>query len=178
MRKARMVLAVAGAVVLALSACGTTSKEPQLMRLRSTTDGPDEFAILPPKPLEMPADLAALPDPTPNGGNLTDQHPMDDAIVALGGTPRAVGGAVPAGDGGLVTYAARHGVTADIRQVMAADDLDWRRKNDGRLLERLFSVNVYFKAYRAMMLDQFAELARWRLAGVRTPSAPPPQKNE
>ncbi|NCO17608.1 MAG: DUF3035 domain-containing protein, partial [Alphaproteobacteria bacterium] len=47
-----------------------------------------------------------------------------------------------------------------------------------RLLERLFSVNVYFKAYLPMSLDQYAELARWRAAGAGNPSAPPPQSGE
>ena len=54
----------------------------------------------------------------------------------------------------------------------------WRRKNDGRLLERLMKVNVYFKAYAEMSLDQQAELWRWRRAGAKTPSAPPPQPGE
>jgi hypothetical protein len=45
-------------------------------------------------------------------------------------------------------------------------------------LERLFNVNVYYKAYRPMSLDQQAELWRWRRAGARTPSAPPPQAGE
>ena len=46
--------------------------------------------------------------------------------------------------------------------------------NNGKLLERLFDQNVYFKAYRPYALDQQAELARWRQAGARTPAAPPP----
>ena len=64
-------------------------------------------------------------------------------------------------------------MTAGIRQTLATEDLEFRRKNDGRLLERIFNVNVYFKAYRDYALDQYAELARWRKAGARTPSAPP-----
>ena len=43
----------------------------------------------------------------------------------------------------------------------------------GGLLERLFNVNVYFKAYSKMMLDQYAELERWRAIGVPTVGAPP-----
>ena len=82
MRSARMVLALAGAVVLALSACGRSDKAPQLMNIRS--DGtPDEFAILPPKALEMPTDLAALPEPTPGGANLTDHNPQADAVAEV-----------------------------------------------------------------------------------------------
>ena len=175
MRSARVVLATAGAALLVLAGCGGTGV-PNLMNVRSETNGPDEFAILPPKPLELPENLADLPEPTPGGANLTDPRPFDDAILALGGKPQSASG-VPAGDGALYSYATRKGVTAGIRQTLAAEDLEFRQKNDGRLLERLFNVNVYFKAYRNQSLDQYAELERWRRAGARTPSAPPdPEK--
>ncbi len=172
MHKAKVVLALAGAALLALSGCGGSGKDPILMNVRSETNGPDEFSILPPKALEMPKDLAALPEPTPGGANRTDPQPNADAIVALGGKPNTNAG-IPAGDGGLYAYATRKGVTAGIRQTLAAEDLEFRRKHNGRLLERLMDVNVYFKAYRRMALDQQAELDRWRRAGARTPSAPP-----
>ena len=80
---------IAIAAALALSACG--EREPQLYNLRSDSGGPDEFAILPTKPLEMPEDMAALPDPTPGGSNRADATPEADAYAALGGNPEAVG---------------------------------------------------------------------------------------
>jgi hypothetical protein len=169
MTPARMVLALTAAAMLA--ACGNDN-DPILMNLRPQGNGPDEFAILPPRPLQLPEDLAALPPPTPGGTNRTDPTPKEDAIVALGGNPQAAGG-IPAGDAGLVSYAARNGVSADIRSTLAAEDLEYRRDNNGRILERLFNVNVYFKAYSAQSLDQQAELAFWRQRGARTPSAPP-----
>ena len=172
MRKARMVLAVAGVALMALSACGGGKGTPHLMNLRSGTDGPDEFSILPPKALAIPPDLTALPSPTPGGANLTDQHPMDDAVVALGGKPNAAAG-IPASDSGLVAYASRNGLTAGIRGSLAADDLAFRKKHPGKLLERAFGLTVYFGAYKAMWLDAYAELVKWRAVGVRTPSAPP-----
>jgi hypothetical protein len=174
----KLVLAVAGAALVALAACGGAKREPHLMNLRSATDGPDEFAILPPKPLSLPEDLAALPEPTPGGENLTDQHPMDDAILALGGKPRDPAAGVPASDAGLVNYAVRSGVTQGIRTSLAAEDLEFRRDNPGKLLERMFGVNVYYKAYSDYWLDAYAELARWRQAGAATPSAPPDQSEE
>ncbi len=172
MRKARMVLAGAGVALMALAACGGGKGTPHLMNLHSGTDGPDEFSILPPKALTIPPDLTALPDPTPGGANLTDQHPMDDAVVALGGKVRGSGG-VPAADSGLVAYASRNGLTTGIRQSLAADDLAFRKKHPGKLLERAFGLTTYFSAYRAMWLDEYAELAKWRAVGARTPSAPP-----
>ncbi|WP_151720260.1 DUF3035 domain-containing protein [Gemmobacter serpentinus] len=161
---------LAAALMLALAACGG-SDEPQLMNLRSTGDGPDEFAILPPKPLQMPPNLQALPTPTPGGSNITDPTPLADAVVALGGKPGA-----GSNDAALVAYATRNGVAAGIRQTLAAEDLEFRRKNDGRLLERIFDVNVYYRAYAPMSLDQHAELERWRRAGAGNPSAPPVAK--
>jgi hypothetical protein len=177
MPSARVVLAIACTAMLVLGGCGRKSETPELMNIRSSTNGPDEFGILPAKALELPEDLTALPEPTPGGGNLSDRDPMAEAIVALGGTPRAKGAGVPSGDGALYAHAARFGGRADIRQVLAAEDLAFRSKNRGRPLERLFNVNVYFKAYKNMLLDQDADLARWRKLGVRTPSAPPPPVN-
>lgn len=160
-------LAGAAALSLFLAACGG-SDQPELMNVRKSGDGPDEFAILPPKPLQMPETLAALPAPTPGGANLTDPTPEADAVLALGGTP----GAGPS-DAALVAHAGRMGQTADIRGVLAAEDLEYRRDNDGRLLERLLGVNVYYSAYDPMSLNQKAELERWRRRGLATPSAPP-----
>lgn len=176
MQAGKGAFAVALAAMLALAACGG-DKVPNLMNLRSSTNGPDEFGILPPKALELPEDFTALPEPTLGGVNRTDPTPNADAIVALGGNPKAAGG-IPVGDSALVRYAARAGSTAGIRDTLAAEDLDYRRKNDGRLLERLFNVNVYYKAYRKQSLDQQADLLKWRKRGLRTPSAPPANPGE
>lgn len=159
--------------MLALVACGN-DKVPRLMNLRAG-QGPDEFAIVPPKPLQMPESLNDLPVPTPNGTNRTDARPLDDAVVALGGRPGAAGG-IPAGDRALYAHAARFGVEGGIRSTLADEDLQWRRDNNGRILERLLNVNVYYKAYVRQQLDQYAELLRWRRLGVKTPSAPPENK--
>ncbi|MDT8857358.1 DUF3035 domain-containing protein [Paracoccaceae bacterium Fryx2] len=174
MRASRGALAVASLAMIALGAC--SSGDPKLMHLRSATQGPDEFGILPPKALELPANMTDLPTPTPGGASRTDPTPFDDAIVALGGKPQA-GRGMAAADGAVVAAASRYGRAADIRSVLAAEDLEYRRRNDGRLLERLFNVNVYFKAYAPMSLDQHAELERWRRAGAGNPSAPPPVTN-
>jgi hypothetical protein len=177
MQAQRRFLAIAAAMVLTLAACGNSDGVPSLMNIRSTTAGPDEFGIIPPKPLEMPQDLAALPDPTPGGANRTDRDPQAEAVAALGGNLGQRDG-VNAAHSGLYAYAARYGVASGIRETLATEDLDYRRSNDGRLLERLFNVNVYYKAYEDQSLDQQAELWRWRRAGAKTPSAPPPQTGE
>jgi hypothetical protein len=167
-QKALCALSLSAALVL--SACG--SDDPRLMNLRGTGNGPDEFSIVPTKPLTMPDSLAALPAPTPGGSNITDQNPFADAAAALGGDASVKNRAST--DGGLVAYASRLGTQADIRTQLAAEDLEWRQDNEGRVLERLMNVNVYYRAYEPMSLDQHAELERWRAAGAQTPSAPPP----
>jgi Protein of unknown function (DUF3035) len=166
--------AVVAMALLALSACAPG--EPKLMNVRSSTNGPDEFAIVPPKPLEMPETLAQLPPPTPGGFNRTDVTPNEDAIIALGGRPGGLG--IPAGDGPLIAYASRRGVAGNIRTLLAQEDLAYRTDNNGRVLERLFNVNVYFRAYEPYALDQHAELERWRAVGAGNPSAPPPLEGE
>ena len=164
-------IAAATLLMAALAAC-EGGRPPQLMNLRSETRGPDEFGILPTKPLELPQDYAALPPPTPGGPSRTDPTPQADAIAALGGNAGVLarGGA---GDGAIVAQATRFGVAPDIRAALADEDLEYRRRNNGRVLERLFNVTVYYKAYRPQSLDQQAELAKWRQRGVRTNSAPP-----
>jgi hypothetical protein len=172
------ILGIAICAVLALPACGNIfggeKKDPKLLNIRSASRSPDEFTVLPTKPLQLPDDLMSLPEPTPGGENITDPTPEADAVAALGGNPAALKRTgIAAGNGGLVSYASRFGVSGDVRSQLAAEDLEYRRKNDGRLLERLFSVNVYYKAYKPMSLDKYETLEFWRKAGVRTVGAPP-----
>lgn len=176
MRASLGVKALTAVAILVLAGCGG-DREPRLMNLRSNTQGPDEFGIIPPKPLTLPENLTALPQPTPGGANLTDPRPLDDAIVALGGNPGTSTG-IPSSDRALYNHAARFGVASDIRTTLAAEDRTFRGKNEGRPLERLFGVNVYYRAYRRETLDQQAELAYWRARGLPTPSAPPRKTNE
>lgn len=159
----------------ALGACASRSDQPILMNIAAAQRGPDEFSILPTLPLQAPPDFQALPTPTPGGSNLVDPNPRGDAIAALGGRPGAVQtGGIPAADAAIYAHVARHGTTGEIREQLAAEDLEHRQRNRGRVLERLFGANVYDRAYRDQALDRQAELERWRQAGARTPAAPPP----
>ncbi|WP_208348939.1 DUF3035 domain-containing protein [Pseudaestuariivita rosea] len=161
----------------ALAACDRG--DPELMNVRASGEGPDEFGILPVKPLEVPPNPNELPTPTPGGTNITDLQPNEDAIVALGGNPaRASAGGIPASDAALVNHASRLGRDSTIRQTLAREDLDFRRRNRGLPLERAFNANVYYRAYEPMTLDSYRELERFRRAGVRTPAAPPPPEDD
>jgi hypothetical protein len=119
------------ALLGAMRASGTGrvfSGTPQLMNLRNDEEGPDEFAVLPTAPLEIPAEnLAALPEPTPGARNRVDPDPEATRSRRLAATRAAASGA-----GDLVSYATRFGVSGDIRPVLAAEDEEFRRRNDGR----------------------------------------------
>lgn len=160
-------------MALALSACSRgEDRVPDLLNIRS--DGPDEFAILPNKPLQAPTDYAELPQPTPGGANLVDPTPNLDAVAALGGNPaRLQRNNASAGDGAVLAHATRFGRAGGIRQTLASADEEYRRQNDGLLLERWFNVNIYYDAYAPQSLDAYRELERFRRLGIRTPSAPP-----
>ena len=106
---------------LLVSAC---ANERGIRVLSSDDAGADEFSIIPSKPLTQPENYASLPTPTPGGSNLTDQNPAGDAVVALGGRAEATpqGGTFNSADGALVSYAARNGSGAGIREQLATDD--------------------------------------------------------
>jgi len=154
--------------VLLLTACG--SKDRPLLLAGQKVDSPDEFLVLPSKSLEAPKSYSELPTPTPGAGNLTDPTPNADASIALGGRAVAGNGAA---DGAIVNFASRHGVQADIRQVLSAED-EKRRRTRGGILTRFRLVgNRYFLIYTDDILDQHKELARLRSLGVVTPTASP-----
>lgn len=161
---------ISGALVLG----GCVNKG--LRQIESASLGPDEFMILPNKPLTAPQDYDVLPAPTPGGANLVDQNPNADAIVALGGRASAIElTGVPSSDGALVAQASRYGVPSNTRTALAEDDAKFR-KRQGRLSSiKLFPVDRYAQAYRKQNLDPYAESRRYRGAGFPTPSSPPEQ---
>jgi len=167
---ARFVIVAMG---LSLALAGCERPEPDLITVRSNTGGPDEFSIVPNRPLETPPSFTELPDPTPGGSNRTDQTPLADAVAALGGQPSRLSrdGATP--DGSLLAYTDRFGRDADVRAELAAQDRAFRDVNRGRVLERAFNKTVYYQAYEGFELDRYAELERLRRLGIKTPSAPP-----
>jgi len=156
-------------MVLAIAGCNNVG----LRDLRGNTDGPDEFMVVPSKPLEQPDDFAALPEPTPGGTNRTDQLPLSDAVSALGGNAAATQGGIPASDGALISHASRFGVQQDIRMSLAEADEKFRKRQARFTQIRLFPVDRYDQAYRRLALNPFAEARRFRRAGIATPSAPP-----
>ena len=158
-------------MVAVLTACGGgKGLQPPV----NAGSGPDEFLVLPGKPLQTPASYSDLPPPTPDGSNAADATPRADAVAALGGNPTALSRAgIPAADSALLAHASRYGVPANIRQDLAQADKAFRRRRGGLGFLRLFSGNRYVAAYKRMALDAYRELEKLRAAGVGTPSAPP-----
>lgn len=157
--------------LVVLAAC--SEKAPNLMTFTGRQPGPDEFLVVPAKPLETPANFNTLPPPIPGGPNRADATPKADAVAALGGSPARLNEDNAGLDNGLVAYASRFGREPAIRATLAEEDFAFRRRNDGLFLERAFNRNLYYDAYDAQQLDQQAERARLRSVGVPTAEAPP-----
>jgi len=157
-------------ILVALAGCA--GGERGLRDFTTTSEGPDEFRVMPLGELVMPPDPSALPTPTPGGTNLTDPTPRADAVAVLGGNPNAlVAGGIPAGDTALLSAAGRNGVDPAIRTTLATEDAAFRARQSRFGLVR--GRNRYFQAYARQALDAYPELQRFRNAGVATPSAPP-----
>lgn len=167
----RVIFLVVAAV--ALSACA--NRDITLRVVQSDQAGPDEFAILPSKPLQQPPNFRELPAPNPGGPNRTDQNPMGDGVAALGGNPARLtpGQGVPASDGALVRHASRNGVDPNIRADLAEQDEAYRRRQSLFTKFRIKREDLYNKVYRRETLNARREWLRYRRAGVRTPTAPP-----
>lgn len=158
-----------------LAGCAS-SDEVTLTKLRNTGNGPDEFSIIPSKPLQTPEDYSRLPVPAPGAANLTDQNPRAEGIAALGGNPAGAPGS-QAQNAALLNHAARFGPTTGIRQTLASEDLE-RRRQYGRVnVLRILPGDDYVQAYRNDWLDAYAEERRLRNRGVQTPASPPPTDN-
>ncbi len=172
-------IVIAGVAASLLTGCGDTqSGVGKFFASRSNGSGPDEFAILPTKPLQIPEDVTVLPEPDLGGPNLVDPQPFHDAVAAMGGQPKRLDSTrINGGEGPLLTAATRFGTAQNIREVTAAEDQQFRDKNKPKLFERWFGTNTYFRRYEGQTLAARQELARMRRAGARTPTAPPPSGN-
>lgn len=164
-----------GMIVLvgAVAVAGCSQKG--LRDIRKTGTGPDEFLVLPSKPLSEPSDYSSLPTPTPGGTNITDATPQADAVAALGGKASALvpGQGVPSSDLALVSASSRYGVSPSVRQELAEEDAKFlkRKRITGRI--KLFPVDRYEQIYAKQTLDPFEANEQFRRAGIATPSAPP-----
>ena len=150
-----------------LSAC--SSDDARLRDLYDVGTGPEEFAVLPSKPLTIPSNLKNLPVPDLAAGNLADPTPKRDLIKMLGGSIDN-SKSIPAKDKNLLKYVSRAGVDTNIREELAKEDRKFLRRMGVLTSVKLFRVDRYNQIYRKMTLSAPKELERWRSLGVRTPS--------
>ena len=118
------------------------------MNLKQTGKGPDEFGILPPKPLEMPKTWPNCRRRRRAARTCTDPTREADAIVALGGDPARRAAAFPQATARWRAMPARYGVTPDIRQHTGRRGSGVPRATIRPPAGTLFNVNVYYKAYK------------------------------
>lgn len=177
MKKAYQITGAA-VVMLALAGCDTSQG---LGRLFATNPhaqtGPDEFGIVPTKPLETPPNFTELPTPNPNARNRVDREPDKDAVAALGGRPERLDSPnLQAGEGALLAAAQRRtgGSGTNIREVLADEDAKLRDRRGPQLLERWFGTDTYFRTYDGDTLRARGTAENLRRRGVRVPAAPPP----
>lgn len=156
----------------AVAACGGDTSDDRTLVERLTVgsfESPEEFSVLPQKPLELPEDLTALPPPTPGAPSRVDFRPQEEALVALSGRP--VKAPANASDAALLRLTG--GGAAGIRQQLAAEDEVYRDNNKGLLLDRLFGKVRDADIYSGQVLEAETELLRLRRLGIRTPQLPP-----
>lgn len=152
---------------LALAGCGGDGLA-GVLRASGAGASPDEFMVLPTRPLEMPANLSTLPPPTPGRANRVDYHPNAEAVAGLTGRQG------PAGRADGAALVARTGAgSPQIRTVTAVEDAEYRARNRGRLLERWFSRDQEALVYRGQALDAPETFVTLRARGVGVPAPPP-----
>ncbi len=160
------------AIIGGLSACNRSGSG-RVLNLRQTALAPDEFLVVPQKPLQTPADLTTLPAPEPGEPDLVTIDFERNLLAALGGTEPSAG-AVPARDGAFVdAVRSSGGSTPDIRAVLRDEDQAFREARKGRLA-RLEKRRQAVSLYEKMLLDAEAEAFRLRSLGVKTPALPVP----
>lgn len=167
MRSGRIL--VAAALILTAMAVAGCQGRGAAGALRSAGVGstPDEFMVLPTKPLEMPQNFAALPPPTPGTANRVDYRPHQEAVAGLTGRP-----ALSTANG--TALVARAGpADPNVRSELAVDDVEWRATHHGLFFERIFTRDNATLVYKPMVLDAPAELERLRRMGVEVPPPPP-----
>ena len=132
-------LAVAGAALLALSACDTLRREAGM-----TKQAPDEFAVVTKAPLIIPPDFNLHP-PAPGAPPLNQQGPTDSAQTALfnSSDPQTVaagmGGNLTLGERMLLANAGAQNADPTIRAELQADARSSAAAADTSFTDRMLS---------------------------------------
>jgi hypothetical protein len=163
-----MIFKILGIFVTLFFIAACSSDDARLRDLYDVGTGPEEFAVLPSKPLIIPSNLRELPVPDETVENLADPTPKRDLIEKLGGSIDETKSA-PKKDRDLLNYVSRAGVNSNIREELAEEDRKFLRRMRVLTGVKLFRVDRYNQVYRKMTLSAPKELERWRSLGIRTP---------
>lgn len=155
-------------LVLAAGGCGEGGLA-GVLRSSGATSTPDEFLVMPTRPLEIPENLASLPTPTPGAPNRVEYQPEAIAIAGLTGQDSMRTASASA----LLARAGAGSANPQIRTILAQEDIEYRNRHRGRVLERLFSRNKEALIYQDMTLNAPVVYEAMRERGVNL-SAPPP----
>ena len=174
--------AILGAA-LALGACSAVGDPIEAIGGRAPA--PDEFMVLPRKPLVVPPTLAAGPDlPAPDPGRPSPLEPDPEAaaVAALTGdatTARTAAGEVSAGEASLLTAARASSASPEIRvqleeERIAAAEAEADAPYEPPTLGEMFfgSSDDEEAPDPEIVLDPIAESQRLQREGVATPNDP------
>ncbi len=101
---------------------------------------PDEFAVIPTAPLELPKDFTALPPPNPGERSRLVSDPVSDAREALLGdsAPKAANARVSTSEAALLSASGSTAASSDIRTVLDAEQAASDDAEQQYLLDRVF----------------------------------------
>lgn len=170
LRRVPLLTMMAAMSVLVLAGCGNNNSFVGTLRSSGIAGTPDEFMVLPTRPLELPQDFATLPAPTPGAPNRVDRAPEAIAVAGLSGRP---GNVRTASGTALLARAGAGANDPAIRRKLALEDAEYQRRNRGRFLERIFSRNREALVYGDMTLNSAATYENLRARGL-TMTTPPP----
>ncbi|SEA31111.1 DUF3035 domain-containing protein [Rubrimonas cliftonensis] len=165
--------ALAAALALAVAGCSSGSRE----SLGLSAPPPDPFLTVKRAPLELPADMQALPQPRPGAPSPRDPDARALAQQALAASaPRATGpagaAAGGAGERALVAAAAAGENDAQVRETIVAEARPAERRYG---LDSFFGVEIEQDPEAAAeRLDPIAESDRLRELGAPAPTPPAP----
>lgn len=170
--------------VLALAGCSQIGDPIEAIGARRPA--PDEFKVVPRKPLVVPPTLAqatALPTPDPGRPSPLEPDPAADAVAALTGTtatPRPTATtSISAGESALLSAADAASSNPEIRTQLESDRLAAETADANEPYEPPSLVELFFGKDEeeealdpAIALDAIAESQRLQREGVAAPNDP------
>ena len=160
MRPSTWRAAVAMVALLGLAGCEDNSLRSQLGLLHQ---GPDQFAVLPNRPIEVP-DHDDLPPPEPGAASPIAPDPLGEVKLALGSVAAAPLSEPSDGERTVMAMLGPLPVEDGIREMLAAEHEEMLDE-DTPLVHKIFGIEQR-RYRRANALDASEELDRLRGAGV------------